>query len=120
MTARKKSIRRTSKNVYGYPLVLAREDIGMVFVKGNEYNEVHVCAGMHGIAIVLYTHYPHKDRPNAFETQTSWDAWDWHSRPVDASSLSEQVERLIVAVKEQAARRDALNFMPTDFPSVLV
>lgn len=121
MTARKKSIRKAKRNAYGRPVFVAREAIGTVTVRGQEYDEVHVCAGFHGIAIVLYnTRLPHKERPKALQADTTWDAWDWANRPIDAWTLSEQLERLVVAVKESELKRTALNFMPTDFPTVLV
>ena len=121
MTARKKSIRKTTKN-HGHSIFRAREDIGAFEIKGNVYNEICVHATMQRCSLSLFnTTLPYKDRPNAMDVTFDWEWLDWLYVPTSIESLMSRVETLINEFKAKTVMTKVFERMrSTQFPSTMV
>ena len=120
MTARKKSLRKQTKNHYGNPILLAREDIGSLVIAGDEYNEINVMSTLATCTItVRNTKLPFLQRPVSWEVSFNWTWYDWLHNPQCAQTLSVQTEKLIQAFVEHRSP-EKLKLRPVNFPSVLV
>lgn len=120
MTARKKSLRKKTKNHYGNPILLAREDIGSLIIEGDEYNEINVMSTLATCTVTIRnTKLPFSQRPMSWEVSFNWEWYDMLYKPQCAHSLSLETEKLIQAFVGHRLPAK-LRLRPVNFPSVLV
>src|SRR3990167_8586616 len=77
MTARKKSLRKQTKNHHRNPILLAREDIGSLVIAGDEYNEINVMSTLATCTITVRNTKLHfLQRPVSWEVSFNWTWYD--------------------------------------------